>query len=275
MSTDTTDQPTAVPADGEPPRRSRTLWYVLGAVALVAVLAVAAVVWFLGGDAPDEVSIDQAASQVGAGAEGGEGEGDTSGDAVAADANGGGEIDGEWVVDTSVGEFAIDDSTGTFVGARIDEVLSNIGETVAVIRTPEVDGSLTIDDLTLTEAEVVADFTALVSDEPRREDAVQGTLETGEYPEATFELTEPVELPAAPAPGEPVSVTAVGDLTVAGETDEVEVPLDVALSDGTAVVTGSFDVALSDYGVEAPSAPIVVSVEDTATVELQLFMSPA
>jgi hypothetical protein len=38
-------------------------------------------------------------------------------------------------------------------------------------------------------------------------------------------------------------------------------------------VVGTFDIALSDYGVEAPSAPIVVSVEDHAVVEIQLFLT--
>lgn len=41
------------------------------------------------------------------------------------------------------------------------------------------------------------------------------------------------------------------------------------------VITGAFDIALYDYGVQAPSAPIVVSVEDTGTVELQLFLTPS
>src|SRR5690606_5742180 len=40
-------------------------------------------------------------------------------------------------------------------------------------------------------------------------------------------------------------------------------------------VTGSVDVAPSDFDVTAPTAPIVLSVADTATVELQLYLSPA
>ena len=40
-------------------------------------------------------------------------------------------------------------------------------------------------------------------------------------------------------------------------------------------VVGKFEVALSDYEVEAPSAPVVVSVEDTAIVEFQLFFIKA
>lgn len=38
-------------------------------------------------------------------------------------------------------------------------------------------------------------------------------------------------------------------------------------------VTGAFEVTLAGYGVTAPSAPIVLSVADTATVELQLYLT--
>lgn len=60
-----------------------------------------------------------------------------------------------------------------------------------------------------------------------------------------------------------------------GTTQEVTIPLEAVWSDGVITVTGSLDVALADYGVTAPSAPIVVSVADTATVELQLYLTPA
>ena len=38
-------------------------------------------------------------------------------------------------------------------------------------------------------------------------------------------------------------------------------------------VVGTFDIVFSDYGIEAPSAPIVVSVEDHGVVEIQLFLT--
>lgn len=44
--------------------------------------------------------------------------------------------------------------------------------------------------------------------------------------------------------------------------------------DDVAEVTGTFDIVLADHNVEAPSAPIVLSVADSGTVELQLFLSP-
>ncbi len=35
----------------------------------------------------------------------------------------------------------------------------------------------------------------------------------------------------------------------------------------------SFDVVFADYGVQVPTAPVVVSAEDHRTVELQLFLT--
>lgn len=136
-------------------------------------------------------------------------------------------------------------------------------------------GTVTVEGTTLTEATVEADLTALVSDEPRRDGRIQEALETERFPTATFTLTEPVELGADPTTGAQVSATAVGELTVHGVTRPVEVPLEAAFVDGLVVVTGSVDVTISDVDVTAPTAPIVLSVADTATVELQRYLSPA
>jgi hypothetical protein len=102
---------------------------------------------------------------------------------------------------------------------------------------------------------------------------VHRALNTATHPTASFLLTAPVELPALPTQDAPVGVVATGDLTIAGRTQTVQVPLQVALVDGVAVVTGSLDVAFGAYGVAAATAPIVVSAEDHGTVELQLYLT--
>lgn len=285
----TSPAPAAPPTT--PPRRGLRAGLVVAALAIV--LAVGGVVWFLGGDAPDEVDIASAAAQVAATTEpdagatepdagatepdaGADPEAtDTGEDAVADDAAPGTSDGGTWAIDPTIGTFSVTESTGTFVGVRVAEVLASIGETTAVVRTPEVSGGVELDGTTLTAATFEADFTALVSDESRRENAIQRALNTDVHPTAVFVLTEPVDLGAMPTADAPVAVTASGDLTVNGVTNPVEVPLEVAVVDGVAVITGAFDVTFSDYGVQAPTAPIVVSVEDTGTVELQLFLTEA
>ena len=178
-----------------------------------------------------------------------------------------------WTVSTDAVPYDFEAAEGTFVGFRIDEELSSVGSTTAVARTPAVNGELTLDDTTLATAMFTADLTELESDRGQRNGAIQRALNTSEEPEATFELTEPVDLGELPPVGEAIEVEAVGDLTVNGTTVSDTFPLQGGrTAEDQLVVTGSFDIALEDVGVEAPSAPIVVSVADTATVEFQLYL---
>jgi polyisoprenoid-binding protein YceI len=228
-----------------------------GGVALVVILAVG-VWWFLRDDAPKAVDLDAAVGAIG-------GDGSTSADGIA----------GEWAVDTSVGEFSFEDSTGTFVGFRVSEELSGIGSTTAVGRTPEVSGTMTIDGTTLTAATIEADMTTLTTNESRRDRRARDALGTSQFPSATFVLTTPIDLGDAATTGAQTSVTATGDLTVHGVTKSVEIPLEAQLTGDTIVVVGSLDVVFSDFGVTAPTASIVLSVDDHGQMELQLFFSRA
>ena len=177
-------------------------------------------------------------------------------------------------MDTTVGEFTVtEETTATFAGFRVEEVLESIGSTTAVGRTPGVSGTIEIEGTTLTSAEIVVDMTAIVSDQARRENAIQRALGTGANPEATFVLTEPVELGEAAASGEMVEVVATGELTLNGVTNTVEIPLQAQLVDGAILVTGSTEILFADYSVTAPSAPVVVSVEDNGILEFQLWLS--
>lgn len=275
--------------------RKRMLMIGGGIVALGVVAFIAFAVWFLQDDAPDEVAIDSAAAQVAAGAEttvdatdddgttddttaatdapSTDGTTATTGadstDAPAAD----GDLSGTWSVDTSIGEFSFADSTGTFVGFRVQEELSSIGSTTAVGRTPEVSGTLVIDGSTITEVSVEADMTSITTDDSRRDNRVQSALNTSENPTATFVLTSPITLDDAAFDGEPVTLDAAGDLTINGVTQSVTFPLTAQLVENTIVVVGSLDVVFADYDVEVPSAPIVVSAEDNGPIELQLFFT--
>ncbi|MEE3103097.1 MAG: YceI family protein, partial [Actinomycetota bacterium] len=68
-------------------------------------------------------------------------------------------------------------------------------------------------------------------------------------------------------------LTAAGTLTVNGLTAEMEVAVSAIRVGDVVTVVGSFPIVFIDHGVEAPSASIVVSVEDHGTVEFQLFLT--
>ncbi|MEX1126832.1 MAG: hypothetical protein WEE53_14320, partial [Acidimicrobiia bacterium] len=58
-----------------------------------------------------------------------------------------------------------------------------------------------------------------------------------------------------------------------GVTNTVEIPLQAQLVDGMILVTGSTELLFADYGVNTPTAPVVLSVEDHGTLEFQLWFS--
>lgn len=226
----------------------------------IVAAGVALLVWFLAGDEPGEVNLAETASAV-AGEEG-------------AGATGPGGVEGTWMVDDTVGTFTVaDETTATFAGFRVDEELTLIGSNTAVGRTPDVTGTITIEAGSLTAATISADLTGLVSDESRRDGAIQRALGTASNPSATFVLTRPIELGAGAADGERVVVTASGELTINGQTNPVDIALEAQLVDGMILVTGTTEIVFADYGVTAPTAPVVLSVEDHGIVELQLWLT--
>jgi polyisoprenoid-binding protein YceI len=181
---------------------------------------------------------------------------------------------GVWTVEVAddpgdlQGEAAV-----SFAGFRVDEVLDNIGDFTAVGRTAKVDGSIELSDTSLVAATVEVQMGTLRTDNSFRDGRAHQALNTSEFPLATFTLTEPVELPAGMAGGEAFSGSAVGDLTIKGITNQVTFNLQAQLVGDRIVAVGSSDVVFSDYGVTAPTAPIVVSVEDHGIMEFQLILT--
>ena len=229
----------------------------VGLGAAIAVV-VAGAFWYLTQPAPEEVDIADTAQAIGAG--------DFTGESLDG-------IEGSWEVDTSIGEFSIDGPTSTFVGFRVDEELTTLGSVTAVGRTPDVTGGLVVEGTTLTSAEFTVDFTTIVSDQSRRESSIQDALNTSTHPTASFSLNEPVDLGEGWELGELVAVQATGAMTINGITNQVDLPLEVQMVNGSILIVGSLDVVFADYGVETPTARVVLSVEDFGIVEVQLWLT--
>ena len=253
---------------------NRKLWLIAAAVGgVVGIVVIAGLVWYLNQPVPEEVSLDAAVAGV---------QDETTTTAAAndesttttegsSDAPAG--IDGAWTIDTTIGEFSFEEATASFVGFRIDEVLGSIGATQAVGRTPLVAGELTVDGTLITDALIEADLTAIVTNASRRDNAVQRALNTTEFPIATFELVEPIDLGAVPQDGESFAVTGVGTLTINGITQPLEIPLEGQVTGDLVIVVGSVDITFADRDVAVPESPAVVSVEDHGPLELQLIFT--
>lgn len=260
--------PRSIDIDDDKPKRKTT---VVG-IAVLALLIAAAGAWHfvIREVAPVEVdSVEAAAARSEAAAEAGAQDAET----LTVD-----DISGVWNVDTSIGQFndscLTDVCASTFAGFRIDEVLSGIGDKTVVGRTPGVEGQIVVDGTTVTGGEFIVDMTGLITDSSARTGAIRNqAIETGGFPTATFELTSELDFGDIPGGGEQVTVTASGNLTVHGVTQAVEMPLTAELQNGVIVVFGQLELALADYGIDTPSAPVVVSVDDFAVLELQLFLT--
>jgi polyisoprenoid-binding protein YceI len=185
-----------------------------------------------------------------------------------------GPLDGEWQV------LQGDD---TFAGFRITEQFPGF-ENTAVVRSPAVEGSLTINGQTIEAAGVTVDLTELESKDAqppgvfpianRVGQLENDGLETAQFPTATFALGAPITLESEPEPGETVEVEARGELTIHGVTRAVVFPLQARWNGDVIDVSGSLDIALADYGMTPPERDFV-SVADTGTVELQVTFQPA
>ncbi len=188
------------------------------------------------------------------------------------DAPGG--LAGVWTVEVAEGAGdLLGEPTVSFAGFRVDEVLNSIGDFTAVGRTADVAGSIELSNTALVAATVEVTMSTLRTDNSFRDGRIYGALNTSEFPKAVFTLAEPVELPAGMAGGEAFSGSAEGDLTIKGVTNRVAFDLQAQLVGGVIVAVGSSDVVFSDYGVTAPTAPVVVSVEDHGIMEFQLLFT--
>ncbi len=244
----------------------------VGLVAVIAIAALGGAFWYfiLRDDSPPPVSLDSALDTIATStpaATSTTGTGDPAPTATTAAEPAAG-VEGDWAVDTS---------QETFVGYRVEEELAQIGATTAVGRTPNVTGAISItDDAVAAGAQIVADMTTLQSDSGLRDGQLRNQgIQFGQFPTATFTLTEALQLPDGLEDGERVSATLVGDFELHGVTQPVQIPVEAQLSNGFLVVVGSIVIEFADYDIDAPQAARVLSIEDNGIMEFQLFFSKA
>jgi polyisoprenoid-binding protein YceI len=180
-----------------------------------------------------------------------------------------GSAEGTWKVDTDIG--SMQDGTASFVGYRVQEQLAGIGANTAVGRTPNVSGTLTLSGTTVTAVEVTANLFTLQSDDDRRDGQLRRqALETSQFPNATFKLTQPIQLGSLPVDGVTFSAKAVGELTLHGVTKPISIDLKATRQGGMITITGSMNIVFADYNIQKPVSFLVLSVQDHGVMELQL-----
>lgn len=230
-----------------------------GAAVLVSLFAFG--FWFaiIRGDAPPPVSLEGAVESLSTPADSAQGSPTATATALTTpDASLG--LDGSWSV-ASEGE--------SFVGYRVKQTVAGVDAPTRVGRTPGVTAALAISDDELTAFDLDADLLQLTSGDERRDQIFADLLETDVFPTAQFVLTSSVSFEELIEAGEE-GVTVDARLTLHGVTDDVELSLQGSTADDFIILVGSTEVAFADFGIDRPNVLAVLSIEDRATLEVQL-----
>ncbi|WP_421117923.1 YceI family protein [Aquihabitans daechungensis] len=230
---------------------------IIGAVVVVVLVGGAALWYFvLRDDPPPELSVDSGTDTSQA----------TSGTTPET-------LDGTWSVQNG----------DTTAGFRIQESFANgLTDHTAVGRSTDVTGSITIAGSEISEGDFTVDLTSLsFTDDPglsvtNRANAMKNRgLETSTFPEASFELTGPIDFGEKPVDGETVTASATGDLTIHGVTNEVTFDVEAkVVGDTIRVATADpVPVVLADYDIEKPTGGPVAEVADEGSFEFLVVLA--
>ena len=170
------------------------------------------------------------------------------------------------------GQWAVVD--GSEFGYRVEEILGGVNAT-STGRGTDIAGSMTIDGSTVTAAEFTVQVASIESDNGMRDQQFRGrVMDTTDYPEATFTLSEPIALPEIPPVSGTVQVSAVGELTMHGVTQPVTLDIEAVRGPQRLAVVGSAPIVFADYDIENPSN-LNVTTEDEGILEFNLAFERA
>jgi polyisoprenoid-binding protein YceI len=181
-----------------------------------------------------------------------------------------GEAAGSWTV-----------ARNSVAGYRVREQLAFVGApSDAVGRTSSVTGSMslaqTATGYSVSAATFTVDVSTLTSDRSMRDQRIHSIgLQSDRYPMASFRLTTPIVLPSTASNGQTVQVSAIGDLTIHGSTQQVTIPMQAKLSGSQIEAAGSITFPFSRFGMTPPNIGGFVSVQNDATMEFRLVFQRA
>ena len=223
-------------------------------VAVIGLLAAFGLAYFVlfNDDSPPELSLE------------------TTKGATEAPAPPSGELAGTWAV-----------GDGSIAGYRVREKLAALpAPSDAVGRTGAITGQFVLTRDGGAYQVGKADFTVEVSQlkstpaEDRRDNKMRTIgLETDKFPQATFALTSPINIPADAADGKAVTVQSEGNLTLHGVTKKVAIPLEVQRDGAQIKIVGNYEFGWADFDMTPPSVGSFVTVTGTPKLEFSLVMS--
>ena len=160
---------------------------------------------------------------------------------------------------------------------RVQEELAQVGENEAVGETQAIIGQFGFgeDGLPVPCSRFDVDLRTLQSDQAKRDNYLyRNTLEAETYPLATFVLRDVEGIDAPLADGQETTLRLIGDLTLRDVTKLVGWEAKVTLTDGTLTGTAATMFEMPDFGIEPPSVPVVLSLDETIRLEVDFTARP-
>jgi polyisoprenoid-binding protein YceI len=147
----------------------------------------------------------------------------------------------------------------------------------AIGRTKTVQGVIVVDKqgtVVRDQSKFEVDLNNLTSDESRRDNFIKrNTLETARFPSAVFIPTAVSGLPSPiPDTGEG-KFQLTGDMTIHGVTRSVTWDVSAKKSGNQLTGTASTVIKLVDFGMTPPKVPLVLSIEDNITLEIDFTLA--
>lgn len=153
-----------------------------------------------------------------------------------------GHLDGAWVIDT-----------GSVAGFRLQETVLGFSNDI-IGRTKSVSGTFGVSENQVTSAAIKIDL-ATVKVGGKEEPQLSTSLNTRQYPDATFILTQPVKLnaPFRSGKAEATTATATGRLSMNGSSHAVTFTISSRRNGSTLQVAGSIPVEFSEWSIRGPA----------------------
>lgn len=153
-----------------------------------------------------------------------------------------------------------------FFAQAVDRLGVDLGETVTIGSTQEIEGELVLDltqDFPLLENHFTVNIQSLRSDQPRRDERLreQG-LNSNRFPLAEFAATAIEGFPADYSEGDDVSFDLIGEMTIREVTNPATLIVTATMSEGRIVGTAVTTILMTDYGFDPPSIGGFFTVED-------------
>lgn len=163
-------------------------------------------------------------------------------------------------------------SASYFVG----EKLASLSLPSTAKGTTTIEGQFGIDNNSLPPGTTfTVDLTGLTSDEDRRDQRVQSALETSQYPDATFVAESLTGVPDPVPEGQEFDLQLTGKFTLHGVTKDVTWDVKAKKQGQAISALATLEINFSHYNINKPDIAGFVSVDDTATIQVEVVAAAA